>query len=102
MNDGDADVLGTPVPAGTLMTVYIASAHRDPAAYDDPDRFDVTRRPVQPQLEFGIGRHYCVGAALARMEIEEVLRAATGAWPALRLDAGVRARRSTGWWRGRP
>ncbi len=86
----DAELLGVPVPAGTLVTAYLASAHRDPAVYDQPDRFDVGRRPAQPQLQFGIGRHFCVGAALARMEIQEVVRSVTTRWRGARLASGVR------------
>ena len=85
-NEHDAELLGVPVPAGTLMTAYLDAAHRDPDVFEDPDRFDVTRRLPQPQLIFGIGRHYCIGAALARMQIQEVLRAdhpAVGATPRL-------------------
>jgi len=78
----DVELLGVAVPAGTLVTVYLASAHRDPDAYEDPDRFDTARRPAQPQLVFGVGRHFCVGAALARMEIGEVVRAVTTRWRA--------------------
>jgi cytochrome P450 len=92
VNDADAELLGVGVPGGTLVTLYLASAHRDPAVYDDPDRFDVTRVPRQPQLEFGVGRHYCIGAALARMEIAEVLRAVVARWGAPRLEPGVRVR----------
>ena len=91
-NEDDATVLDVAVPAGTLVTAYIAGAHRDPAVYDEPDRFDVTRSPAQPQLEFGIGRHYCVGAALARMEVEELLRVVTARWVEPRLRPGVRVR----------
>jgi len=80
VNDADVDLLGYTVPAGTLVTVFLAAAHRDPAVYDHPDRFDVTRQLAQPQLNFGIGRHYCVGAALARMEVQEVVRAVTARW----------------------
>jgi cytochrome P450 len=89
VNDADVELLGTPVPAGTLVTVYLAAAHRDPDVYAEPDRFDVTRRLPQPQLTFGVGRHYCVGAALARMEIQEVLRAITARWRKPRLAPGV-------------
>jgi cytochrome P450 len=90
VNDDDVELLGHPVPAGTLMTVYLAAAHRDPAVYADPDRFDVARRPPQPQLTFGIGRHYCIGAALARMEIQEVVRAITTRWSRARVVPGAR------------
>ena len=73
-NEREAELLGVArLPAGTLMTAYLDAAHRDPDVYDEPDRFDVTRRLPQPQLIFGIGRHYCIGATLARMQIQEVL-----------------------------
>ncbi len=89
VNDDATDLLGFPVPAGTLMTVFLASAHRDPAVYDDPDRFDVTRRLAQPHLNFGLGRHHCVGAALARMEIQELLRVVTARWTSVGAGPGA-------------
>jgi cytochrome P450 len=88
-NEHEAELLGIGVPAGTLMTAFLDAAHRDPDVYEDPDRFDVTRRLPQPQLIFGIGRHYCIGAALARMQIQEVLRAVTTRWTRPRLASGV-------------
>jgi cytochrome P450 len=91
----DVEWFGTDIPAGTLVTAYLASAHRDPAAYTDPDRFDAARRPAQPQLEFGVGRHYCIGAALARMEIQEVVRAVTTRWRLPRVTAGAEVRTAT-------
>ncbi len=91
----DVEWLGIEIPAGTLVTAYLASAHRDPAVYHEPDRFDASRRPAQPQLEFGIGRHYCIGAALARMEIQEVVRAVTTRWRAARVMPGARVRTAT-------
>jgi cytochrome P450 len=90
VNDDAVDLLGYAVPAGTLVTVFLASAHRDPAVYPDPDRFDVTRRLAQPQLNFGLGRHFCIGAALARMEIHELLRVVTSRWASVRVGAGAR------------
>jgi cytochrome P450 len=95
-NEHDAELLGVAVPAGTLITAYLDAAHRDPNAYEDPDRFDVTRRLPQPQLIFGIGRHYCIGAALARMEIQEVLRAVTARWVRPRLGSDVRVKTAVG------
>ena len=86
----DLELLGVEVPEGTLVTVYLASAHRDPAAYDAPDLFSVVRRPAHPQLQFGIGRHHCIGAALARMEIQEVVGAVVTRWAAPSIGPGAR------------
>jgi len=86
----DLELLGVEIAAGTLVTVYLASAHRDPAAYDAPDTFDTTRPRAQPQLEFGIGRHFCIGAAFARMEIQEVVRAVTTRWRLPQIGPGAR------------
>jgi cytochrome P450 len=78
------------------VTAYLDAAHRDPDVYENPDRFDVTRRLPQPQLIFGIGRHYCIGAALARMQIQEVLRAVTTRWAQPRLAPGVSLKTAVG------
>ena len=64
---------GLDVKAGTLAHPCTPSANRDPAVYPDPDRFDITRRHPEPQLTFGGGVHYCLGAALARAELQEAL-----------------------------
>jgi cytochrome P450 len=57
------------VPAGQVLFLMLGSAQRDPAACDDPDRFDILRLPGR-QLAFGAGIHYCLGAPLARLEAE--------------------------------
>ncbi len=67
---GDVDI-----PAGGFVTIRIAAAHRDPAVFVDPHRFDIDRDPPKQQLAFGLGRHFCLGAALGRMEIAEMVRA---------------------------
>jgi cytochrome P450 len=60
-------------------TVYLArqAANRDPARWDDPDRFDVTR-PERRHHSFGYGPHFCLGQALARLDLQEVVRALAG------------------------
>src|SRR6185312_5755164 len=58
---------GGEIPAGRNLIIDLDSAHRDPEAYPDPDRFDMERAGA-PVLAFGFGVHSCVGAALARME----------------------------------
>ncbi|MEM9615928.1 MAG: cytochrome P450 [Actinomycetota bacterium] len=85
----DTEVAGVPVPAGGFVTIRIAAAHRDPGVYPDPHRFDIDRTAPKPQLAFGLGRHYCLGAALGRMEIAEMIRAVAVHRPEAVLGDGV-------------
>ncbi|MFF0522875.1 cytochrome P450 [Actinomadura nitritigenes] len=69
-----AVLAGTELEAGDHIMLLYGSANRDPEAFGpDADRFDVTRRPDVPGLAFGYGPHFCLGAALARMEMRLVL-----------------------------
>jgi cytochrome P450 len=61
-------------PAGTFILINTFAANCDPAVYDDPERFDVTRAEAPPILTFGGGAHYCLGANLARTELAEALK----------------------------
>jgi cytochrome P450 len=63
----DVEVHGETVPAGSAMLFIVSAANRDDRRYDDPDRFDIHRK-VDQHLAFGYGIHYCLGAALARLE----------------------------------
>lgn len=67
------DLAGTRVDAGDAVLVSLAAASRDPLAFPDPDRFDITRRP-RGHLGFGHGPHHCLGAPLARAEAAIALR----------------------------
>ncbi len=69
----DAEFGGYLFPAGTFVLVNTFAANRDPAIYDDADRFDISRKDVPPILTFGGGAHYCLGANLARRELAEAL-----------------------------
>ena len=71
---GDVSVGGYTFPAGTFILVNTYAANRDPAIYDDPTRFDITRDDPPPILTFGGGAHYCLGANLARRELSEALK----------------------------
>ena len=69
----DVVVGGVTIPAGVPLQVSLVAASRDPRAWDQPDRFDVTRVDPRP-VDFGGGIHHCLGAALARCELQEALR----------------------------
>lgn len=74
-------------PEGTVLFVCAATANRDPAAFDEPDRFDITKdRGSASVLTFGFGPHYCVGAYLARAEMVETFNHLAPRTPDLRLD----------------
>jgi len=72
------------VPAGEVFVLLTGAANRDPAVFAEPDRLDVTRSP-NPHLSFGLGRHRCLGATLARNEIEIAFSALMRRLPALQL-----------------
>jgi cytochrome P450 len=80
----DVEFGGYMFPAGTLVVVNTFAANRDPAVYDDADRFDIARNDVPAILTFGGGAHYCLGANLARRELAEALTVLTRRLPAAR------------------
>ncbi|MGD9622919.1 MAG: cytochrome P450 [Mycolicibacterium sp.] len=73
----DVEFAGVLFPKGTMVFANTVTANRDPAIYEDPDRFDITRQGLPPVLNFGTGVHYCLGANLARIEIAEALKSIT-------------------------
>jgi cytochrome P450 len=62
------------IGAGDKIVMYYGAANRDPEAFDDPERFDLTRKPNEHVAFGGGGPHFCLGAHIARIEIEELLR----------------------------
>lgn len=90
----DTEVGGVPVPGGRLVTTVLAAANRDPDLFTDPATFDVARANARDHVSFSAGRHYCLGAALARMEGEVGLRAIFDRFPDLRVEPGARRRRT--------
>jgi cytochrome P450 len=77
-------------PAGTFIAVGLAEANRDGAVFHEPEAFDITSEPSgQPQLTFGSGIHYCLGAALARAELQEALPLLAQRMPGLAIDGDI-------------
>ena len=90
----DTEVAGSTVQRGELVILYLAGANRDPEVFPDPHRFDVTRENAGRHLSFSGGRHFCLGAALARAEGEVGLRTFFERYPNAAL-AGAGSRRET-------
>ncbi|CAA9406741.1 MAG: Putative cytochrome P450 hydroxylase [uncultured Pseudonocardia sp.] len=90
----DTELAGEHVRAGRIVVVMLGGANRDPAVFADPGRFDVTRSNAGDHIAFSSGIHYCLGAALARMEGEVGLRALFDRFPDL-TPAGPPHRRPT-------
>ncbi|GAA2398851.1 cytochrome P450 [Catellatospora methionotrophica] len=84
----DAEIEGVPVPAGQAVLAMIGAANRDPARFADPDAFDPAR-PDPGSLSFGFGPHYCLGAALSRLEGQVAFPALFERFPDLALAQQV-------------
>jgi cytochrome P450 len=82
----DFELDGYRFTAGTMLFLSTAAANRDPAVTARPDAFDITAQRDQQQLTFGGGPHYCLGAWLARAEMQEALPLLAAAMPGLALD----------------
>lgn len=85
----DAVIAGHKVAAGEKVGLLYGSANRDPEVFDDPDTFDITRRPNR-HLAFGAATHFCLGATLARLELKSLMGALLARSPRVEL-VGERA-----------
>ena len=90
----DVELAGTRISRGELVLVYLAAANHDPSVFPDPHRFDIERSNAGRHLAFSGGRHFCLGAALARAEGEVGLRTFFDRFPEVRA-AGAGSRRDT-------
>ena len=88
----DVELAGAALPAGSVVVLLIGAANRDPEVFADPHRFDITRTDAGEHLAFSSGAHYCLGAALARVEGEVALRAVAARFPGLRRTGPPRHR----------
>ncbi|HEY8377823.1 MAG TPA: cytochrome P450, partial [Nannocystis sp.] len=94
----DLEIAGVRVPRGTTLTLLLASANLDEAAFPEAGRLDITRNPNR-HVAFGLGAHYCLGAPLARLEARVAIPALLRRFPGLRLavsPAAVRWRPGMG------
>ncbi len=89
----DATVAGTEIKAGEKVACLMGSANRDSAVFENADSFDVGRDP-NPHVGFGMGLHFCLGAPLARMELQISMTHLLGRFPGLEL-VGEAPRRPT-------
>jgi cytochrome P450 len=88
----DAEVAGVKIPKGSILFLRYASANRDEKVFPDPDRFDVRRANAGEHLAFGLGIHFCLGAMLARKEMQVAFRHLLARLGAFRLEPGAAPR----------
>jgi cytochrome P450 len=84
----DCAVRGETIRAGDQLALYYASANRDEEVFADPFAFRVDRQP-NPHLAFGFGEHFCMGAQLARVELEVMVRLLLGRLASFELSGPV-------------
>jgi cytochrome P450 len=70
MTTEDTEVCGTTIPSGSMVSVRYGAANRDPEQFENPEKFDITRKDNGGHLAFGFGAHFCPGASLARQELK--------------------------------
>ncbi len=85
----DAELNGTQICEGDKVVMWYVSSNRDETRYEDPDRFDVTRNPEHQAFGAG-GRHFCLGTALARMELRILLEETLRRYPQMELMGPTR------------
>ncbi len=81
----DIEMGGVGLLAGSMITLCIGAANRDPARFDDPERFDIQRQP-NPHLAFATGIHSCIGMTLARLEGQVAISGLLNRYPNLELS----------------
>ena len=85
----DMEIAGVVLPAGTAVSLISSVANRDPAAFAEPDRFDPHREGEPAHFLFGAGPHYCLGASLARREMQVAIEVLAGRWASVELAGPV-------------
>ena len=88
--EDDVAIGEQPIPRGAKIAMLFGSANRDPRVFDRPDEFDVGRENAAQHIGFGGGIHVCIGAPLARIELEASIDALRRYWPDFRLGSEPR------------
>ena len=94
VSNADFELGGTPIRAGEVCSILTGAATRDPRVFDEPDRFDIQRRST-PHFGFGGGSHVCLGASLARSELQIMFSSLIARFPKLELGDGPLAYRDS-------
>ena len=89
--DDGVEIAGAAIPHGSRVALVLGAANRDPRRFPDPDRFDITRKDTA-HVSFGGGIHFCIGAPLARMELETTLNELASSEEELIVLPGARRR----------
>ena len=87
----DTELNGQPIAEGDKVIMWYVSSNRDESRYEDPDRFDVTRNPEHQAFGAG-GRHFCLGTALARLELNILLEETLRRYPSMQTEWHARVR----------
>ncbi len=81
----DVELNGAQIREGDKVVMWYVSSNRDETRYEDPDRFDVTRNPEHQAFGAG-GRHFCLGTALARLELRILIEETLARFPQMEID----------------
>ena len=84
----DTRIGGQLIRAGDKVVMYYGAANRDPNVFEDPERFDITRKS-NPHMAFGTGTHFCIGSHMARLEMRVTLEELLKRFPNFRLSGPV-------------
>ena len=85
----DTELHGQKIREGEKVVMWYVSSNRDETRFEDPDRFDILRRNAEHQAFGAGGRHFCLGTALARLELKIMLEETLRRFPEIALDGGA-------------
>ncbi len=90
----DVEIAGQKIRKGEKLVVYYGAANRDPALFQRPDEFDITRHQADPHVAFGTGTHFCAGSHMAKLEMRVTFEEILNRFPNIRVTGSVERLRS--------